>query len=319
MSCPWLSIIIPTYNGEHYLRSALESVLLQRDQDIEIIAVDDGSTDTTVDILESYAQELNIRIIQKSHIGSWVKNTNLGLTIASGDYVCFLHQDDLWQEDRLSQLKSRLAQDRRPVLLLNPSWFIDANGRRVGLWRCPLPAGIALDASRVLERLLVQNFISMPAPLFSREAALEVGGLDEELWYTADWDFWLKLARLGRTIYYPQPLSSFRIHPNSQTVQNSTFSEEFRKQLETVLERHLFTKSDPPFDHRIIARAARYSVEVNTALAAMVHGDRSQLPRLIQRSLTLGASGWCRYIRDSRIIERVVARYRIGLSVGRAG
>ena len=50
----------------------------------------------------------------------------------------------------------------------------------------------------VVERLLVQNFISMPAPLFSREAAIRVGGLDEDLWYTADWDFWLKLAAVGQ-------------------------------------------------------------------------------------------------------------------------
>ena len=87
--------------------------------------------------------------------------------------------------------------------------------------------------------MLVQNFISMPAPLFSREAALRVGGLDEDLWYTADWDFWLKLAAVGKTIYVPRALSAFRIHPHSQTVERSTQTDDFRRQLAIVLEKHI--------------------------------------------------------------------------------
>jgi hypothetical protein len=200
------------------------------------------------------------------------------------------------------------------VMFLHPSWLIDSQGRRVGLWRCPLPGGDELEPAFVVERLLVQNFISMPAPLFSREVALKVGGLVEELWYTADWDFWLKLAGAGRTVYHPRALSAFRIHPLSQTAVRSDRNDDFRKQLEIVLERHLKNWESSRSCGRGVRRVAHYSVEVNIALAALVHGQASSLPHLFAQSLGLGPSGWLRYLRDSRILERVLARQRIALA-----
>ena len=85
----------------------------------------------------------------------------------------------------------------------------------------------------VVERLLVQNFISMPAPLFSREAALRVGGLDEDLWYTADWDFWLKLAATGKTIYVPGPFRPSAFILTRRQSQRSDQTDDFRRQLVT--------------------------------------------------------------------------------------
>jgi hypothetical protein len=308
MERPWLSVIMPTYNGEAFLESALESILSQGDRGIEIIAVDDGSSDSTIRILESYRGKLPLRLFERGRIGNWVANTNYGLKQARGDHVCFLHQDDLWLDGRLSTMKSMIAESRSAVMFLHPSWFIDSDGRRVGHWRCPLPGGGELEPAFVAERLLVQNFIAMPAPLFSREVALKVGGLDEELWYTADWDFWLKVAGAGRTVYHPRALSAFRIHPLSQTAVRSDRNDDFRNQLEIVLERHLKGWESSRASGRVVRRVARYSVEVNIALAALVHGQASSLPRLFAQSLGLGPSAWLRYLRDSRILERVLAR-----------
>jgi hypothetical protein len=134
-----------------------------------------------------------------------------------------------------------------------------------------LPARHAiLDRHLVLERLLVQNFIALPAPLFRRETALEVGGLQEDLWYTADWDFWLKLAAVSRTVYLPMPLTGFRIHARSQTIRRSTQADEFRRQLEVVLEKHL--EASDPDD---VSEVARFSAQMNVFLAATVHGMAS--------------------------------------------
>ena len=118
--------------------------------------------------------------------------------------------------------------------------FIDEDGKRLGIWRCPLPAHRRpVDSRRLIQRLLVQNFIAMPAPLFRRDLALQVGGLNESLWYTADWDFWLKVATVARTAYLPEPLTAFRLHSGSQTVRGSQKLDEFRGQLESVLYDHL--------------------------------------------------------------------------------
>src|SRR4051812_48632691 len=92
---PWLSVVIPTYNGERYLPATLESVKGQDLSGLELIAIDDGSSDSTVDILENYRDTLPLQIIRGARSGNWVKSTNRALSLAHGEYACFLHQDDL--------------------------------------------------------------------------------------------------------------------------------------------------------------------------------------------------------------------------------
>src|SRR5438093_1415934 len=83
MSDPWLSVIVPTYNGAAYLAHALDSIAGQRDEHMEVIAIDDGSADTTPQILRGYARWLPLRIFHR-RVGNWVANTNYGLSSAGG-------------------------------------------------------------------------------------------------------------------------------------------------------------------------------------------------------------------------------------------
>ena len=139
MSGPWLSVLVPTYNGAAYLGQALNSIAAQDTADLEIIAIDDGSTDATLTILSDYSQSLPLRVIER-RVGNWVANTNLGLEHARGEWVCFLHQDDLWKPGRLAAVRRALAESN-PTLLLAAAEFITAAGRPVGIWRCPLAPG----------------------------------------------------------------------------------------------------------------------------------------------------------------------------------
>ena len=309
MNTPWLSVILPTYNGEAYLRSALESVRTQSDG-IEAIAVDDGSRDDTVAVLEEYSERMPLRVVTLPRVGNWVAGSNYGLSLARAQFACFLHQDDLWFPGRVDAL--RRAVDRAPdtALFVHPSWFIDDRGRRLGLWRCPLPEG-KLDSRLVVERLLVQNFLAAPAPMFRRDVAMRSGGMDEDLWYTADWDLWLKLARSGAVMHLRKPLAGFRVHAASQTSRRTRDEHELRRQLETVLHRHLGSAAGKA--HRV-APIAAFSVEVNLALAGAAHGRWFRSLPLMGRFLGLGPGGWHRFLRDSRIAERVGARLRLGLT-----
>src|SRR5947209_6668813 len=154
----WLSVIVPTYNGAAYLPAALESIVAQADPDIEVIAVDDGSTDETPAILDSFANRLRLTVIRR-RVGNWVANTNLGLERAHGEWACFLHQDDLWRPGRLPAIRPALAD--RPSLVLHAADFVDPAGRPVGRWSCPLPRTSA-PASTVA-RLLGPNLVPVPA------------------------------------------------------------------------------------------------------------------------------------------------------------
>jgi hypothetical protein len=208
-------------------------------------------------------------------------------------------------------LKELLTSRPNASWLCHASWFIDAGGKRLGRWRCPLPTRPdPLPGDLLRERLLVQNFLFIGAVIFRRDAALAAGGMDEELLYTADWDLWLKLAACGDAIYWPEPLSCFRIHDASQTVSISRHSQEFKRQLDTVLERHLEPWLVRRPSGQGVARAARFSVEVNAALAAFGCGARPRVFPLARQWLAMGPGGWHRYLRDSRIIERTVSRLR---------
>ena len=312
---PWLSVIIPTYNGAAYLPAALDSLLAQQDRDLEVIAVDDGSTDATRSILACYAKRLPLKVICRQHGGNWVANTNVGMAAATGRYLGFLHQDDLWAPGRLRELKRLSARWPQVRLVLHPAWFIDAAGRRVGLWRCPLTrAARYLRPKEVLERLLVQDFLAVSAPVFRREAAAEVGWMDENLWYTGDWDFWLKLAQGGYTVYHPSPLVSFRIHPYSQTSTRATGSAELRRQYAAVLNRHLSTWRWRCPNRKRLSRIVWFSAEVNLALQRKAVGQQTNWFSLFRLCLSLGPDGWYRYLRDSRITDRICGRLRVGLA-----
>jgi len=314
MKQPWLSVLMPTYNGEAYLSSTLESIVVQGAEGIECIVVDSGSTDGTLSILESYKNELPIKILHPKELNNWVSKTNYALKYAEGEYVCFLHQDDLWFKDRLTIMRKLTEQFPQVGFILHSSRYIDNDDNYLGLWKCPLPEYPEIINSRLLvEKLLVQNFISIPAPVFKREIILGVGGMNEALWYTADWDLWLKIASNSDAVYYPTPLSGFRIHPHSMTMMRSANLQDFREQLETVVKKYLEPLGANKRTKNRISKIANFSKEVNIALAGTMHGNRSLLLGLFISFVSLGPSGWYRYVNDSRILERISARVKARL------
>jgi GT2 family glycosyltransferase len=309
---PWLSVIMPTYNGGATLGEALESIARQADPRVEVIAVDDGSSDGTLKLLDSYAGRLGLRLEARSHIGNWVANTNRGLQLARGEFVCFLHQDDAWLPGRLEALRTAIRDGGAVRLWLHACWFVGPNGRRLGKWTCPLPdRRDGFEPTEVLGRLLVQNWVGIPTPLFRRADALAVGGLDESLWFTADWDLWLKLAALGPTRYLPRPLAAFRIHAVSQTAKGGP--NELLHQYRAVQERHFPRWPVAPSLRRLVRAVADLATDVNGALAARFHGGRVCWGGLLARLARLGPEGWLRFWRDSRLAERVAARLRAKL------
>ncbi len=199
------------------------------------------------------------------------------------------------------------------MFLVHPVVFIDGTGRRIMRWRCPLPAGRPLPPRFVHERLLVQNFIAMPAPTFSRAAVVGSGGMDETLWYTADWDLWLRATARVPTVYVPETFAAYRLHASAQTVKRSMDAAVFREQHAIVLERHADVCG--PHDPRLL-QVAHWSIDANVALSEVFHGERPRLGALAAGFVRLGPAGWRRYVRDSRIVERSGSRASMRLRGG---
>lgn len=286
--------------------------MVQEDAGIEVVAVDDGSTDDTVEILKSYVNRLNLEVIEQGRVANWVSGTIRGLAAASAPLASILHQDDLWLPGRLRVARERL-RGRMDVLLAHPVWFVDERGRKVGRWRCPLPARRLLDPDTVVERLLVQNFMSLPGTVFPRAIALEGGGLDERLWYTADWDLWLRVSGRIPTLYVPETLGAVRVHASSITATETSRLDEFRWQHEEVLSRHLDSWSASEARRMRVRALAEFSIDVNTTLAAKANGSDASIGSLVAHAFRLGPWRWGTYVRHSRIHERAASRLRAGL------
>jgi GT2 family glycosyltransferase len=306
---PLLSIVMPTYNGEKFIAAALESVHALDNEGIELVIVDDGSSDRTLDIVRDFAGLLPIRLITPGRIGNWVAATNLGLREAKGEWACFLHQDDLWLPRRMARLRSEMS-NAQGALILHNAVFVGPNGEKLGPWTCPLAEGL-VPPNQFVERLLVQNFIAIPSPVFRRRLAVESGGMDEALWFSADWDLWLRLGTLGPVRFIAETLSAFRVHQASQTAARKLLPNEWEQQLTIVLFRHLQNWPGSGTLRSSVERAAMTSIAVNSALSAASRGEHVQAWAVVRQLLALGPSGWRRYLRDSRIVQRVRPRLKL--------
>ena len=148
--------------------------------------------------------------------------------------------------------------------------------------------------------------------MFRRDLVLGLGAFDEALWYTADWDLWLKLAAHGPTTFLPEPLTAFRVHRCSQTWLFCEDEDEFRRQMELVRDRHLpLWEAGRRVDHGL-RRVSRFSIEVNVRLAALSHGRSAGLIGLAASFLSLGPLGWHDYLTNSRVAERRAGKIKSG-------
>lgn len=305
----WLSVIIPCRNGKRWLGAALQSLVVQKEPGIEVIVIDGSSDDASLQIVADFSDKLAIRAERRPDLLSWMEKTNFAAEQATGDRICMLHVDDIWLPDRCAQLRKWLSTQPDGVMHLHSSYIIDESGRRLGAWRCPLPGGPSpVPTDLFVERLLVQNFIAIPAPTIRRDAFLTVGGLDNALWYTADWDLYLKISAIGKVYYNPDLLTCFRIHKDALTVSGSRSTEDFREQHEIVQARYIGRL--PRKTRRAIRRLAATSTNVNVALAAANNGKPVGLIRAAFSILALGPRLMTKYFRYSRIIERLTPRLR---------
>lgn len=305
---PWLSIVMPVHQPNQWLDDALASIEDDgRDGGIEII-IRDSTPDFPAGavFVAQHRERLRIDYDHMPHIASWTRKTNLGVEEARGRLVCTLHQDDVWLPERITVIRAMISEHPDAALYLTPSRLIDSASRDLGGWRPPFAPG-KVEQVAFRDMLLVQNSIAMPAPVFCRDAYLKAGGLDESLWYTPDWELWLKLGEQGPVVFDPRPTTAFRIHGGAQTMTRSR--SEFAEQLGIVLDRHLAEGSPTE-------RISRASVRINTALAEAAAGDARAKWRALGSFARLGPVDAVRYLKYSRLIERLWPRLRLRFAGG---
>lgn len=313
MTAPWLSVVMPVYNGEAHIEAALASLVREDVDAIECIVVDDGSTDRSIEIASTFADRLSLTVIAGPRRGNWVAATNEGLRRVSLDHVCFLHQDDVWLPGRVAHMRELVDLYPSASLWVQSARFLDSAGRDIGRWGLPLTgARGSVSSAEAVRRLLIQNFLCIAAPVFRTADASHDGGLDENLWYTADWDLWLRLASRGEVAYDTDAGVAFRVHAGSQTSTRTADADDMRDQLCRVLRRHIVEwREDGPGDAGQVERMAGISIDLNVAVAAASHGDRSLLRSALRSTMQLPPRALRELLRSSRLADRLSARMRV--------
>jgi glycosyltransferase involved in cell wall biosynthesis len=309
---PFLTLIIPLHCGERWIAATLDSIVAESVHGLEVIVIDGSPDQAGADIVRDYADRLDLDFIRRPDLSNFRTKVNFGVERARASHVCILCQDDLWLPGRMAAIRRWLESAPDAALHAGPVLMVDQDARPLGKLRCPLPTGTAAPTELLVERLLVQNFICAPSVVFRRDHWLAVGGMEVDLWYTADWDLWFKLADLGAVHYHPEMTAAFRIHGGAHTINGSRDLVDFEAQMRVVLDRHI-DRVLPELSGPV-GRAAHASIRINVALAAASAGSLAALGRALAELVTLGPRGIYRYLRDSRLFERAFPRLRARLT-----
>jgi glycosyltransferase involved in cell wall biosynthesis len=211
MSLCRVSVIIPVYNGERFLQSTLMSVVNQESVDLELIIVNDGSTDSTSEILSTFKSEYpdRVSVISQENLGE-AKAVNIGVAQSTGEFLVILSADDLLHQNHLLELSKALSQAPNAVVVYCDWLQIDEFGTVVREVKT-----LSYDI-----RALIADFVCIPGPgaLIRRSAIPEAGLRDPRYKFVSDYGSWLRLACRGTFIRVAKPLASYRLHRGQATV-----------------------------------------------------------------------------------------------------
>jgi glycosyltransferase involved in cell wall biosynthesis len=255
---PTVSTIIPAYNAAAYIRQAVTSVLNQRDVSVEVIVVDDGSTDETGQILQEFGS--SVRTLYQANAGH-VKARNRGARIARGTWLAFLDADDEWLPEKLTK-QLALADEQTGLIYTERLNFGDC--QRVAERQSK---GQKLWEGDVFAQLLMGNFITVSSVIIRKEVFEELGGFEEDLLVCEDWDLWLRYAaRGGRVRVCREGLTRYRWHEGAM-------SHNLERMLHgrlKVLERALALPRGKALPESFVRRAISREWEISAWYAALV-------------------------------------------------
>jgi len=218
------SIIVPSYNQGDFISQTIDSILNQDYKNVEILVIDGGSTDSTIEVLKKYGE--NIFWLSEKDRGQ-THAINKGLALAKGDIITFINSDDYYLDGTLENVARRFQSNKGKFWLTGDYIIVNERGERiqllVGKYKSFFRKFISFNLLTVL------NPINQPSTFFRRELIQKLQHFKEELHYTMDYEFYLRAIKIDRPIVISDKLSAFRIHENSKggSQYKIQFKEEF--------------------------------------------------------------------------------------------
>lgn len=275
-STPLVTVAIPAYNHGRYLAEAIESVLGQDYPAVEVIVVDDGSTDETPEVMARYAGR--VEAISQANIGQ-SETINRAWQRGRGEIVAYLSADDRLKPHAISTAVAALRADVNLVMVYGDFDLIDPESRHVRRVRAP-----EFDY-----RELVADLVCPPGPgaFLRRTAAERAGGWDPSLKQSPDFEFWLRVGLLGRCARIPAALADLRVHPGSTSFAPTS---EHRADEPVRIMQAYFSRSDLPPALRAFESEGMASAHLLAARLHIRSGRYGVALRRLRRAVSLSPS-----------------------------
>ena len=226
-----VSIIMPTYNSHQWISFSIQSVLEQYYEQWELLIVDDGSTDNTKNIVKDFLNDKRIKYYYQENYGPATAR-NFGILKASGMYLAFLDSDDIWKPNKLELQINHLKQNPDCCLIHTNYSTFESNTKNSKPFR-QTPWFSNWDEN---ERLLMFDTIGTLTVLTETQLIKNLGGFNNDLHGTEDWDLWIRVSKEGKISKLNDDTAFYRIHPKG-------ISQSFDKhliELDKVYNQHVF-------------------------------------------------------------------------------
>lgn len=226
-----VSVIIPAYNAAEYIEETLLSVLNQDYNNIEIIVVDDGSTDSTKDIVQKYSGRVKYYFKEN---GGQSSARNFGVEVSNGEIIAFIDADDTWHSSKISTQLNKMLKE-------NLNWsFTDAYAINKGKLLYKFSDVRQTYSGDILNFLVQQNFIVNSSVLMFKFIFEEVGGFEINL-PREDWDLWLRLAENYKADYTNIQLVNYRIH-NQSSLRTTSIEKKLNSKIEIIARAEMYSQ-----------------------------------------------------------------------------
>lgn len=215
---PKVSVLMPVYNGNRYLRESVDSILNQTFTDFEFLIVDDGSTDNTWEILREYAdRDQRVKLFKNEDNIGLIKSLNKGLNLARGAYIARQDADDVSLPERFEKQATVLDKQPEVILASCDIEIIDSEGNLTGKLQR------SCDPKLVAWYLIFHNRIAGHSQvMFRRKPVLDLGGYSQINSYSEDYELWCRLVKVGDIVILPEVLLQQRIHSKSLCAERGT-------------------------------------------------------------------------------------------------
>jgi len=236
---PMFSVIVTSFNREDFIGECLQSVLDQTFRDFELIVVDDGSTDRTPQIVETYRYDPRVRFYQKEN-GGQASALNVGLQRSSAPLIAFLDSDCRWRPTRLERHDQVLKEAPSYGVAFSENVHIDARGALLG------SPTMKRHSGWITEALLQDNCVPFNSVTIRRPIIEQVGPFNAALRRNPDYEFWLRVSLATPFLHFPEVLTEYRVMANQLSSNTAARFESTKAILQDFLTRHGDLEGVPP-------------------------------------------------------------------------